>query len=91
MDAEIRETQTKLTDCTEKLNYTTSRLKELQVEKEMLQARQMDARRENDQDQIQIEAELDKMRQEFARLQVQRDELKTETDQQQARERQYRE
>ena len=29
MDAEIRETQTKLTECTEKLNYTTSRLKEL--------------------------------------------------------------
>ena len=52
MEAEIREAQTQLTECTEKLNYTTSRLKELQIEKDMLQARQVDARRENNQDQI---------------------------------------
>ena len=66
----MREAQTKLTDCTDKLTLQGSRVKELEIEKDMLLGRQRDAIRATDQDQMQIVTELDKLRSEFARLKV---------------------
>ena len=90
MEAQIREAQTNLTGAQDKLNLAQNRSRELEIERDLLMARQKDAMRVADADQVQVGVELDKLQADFAKLKVQRDTLEAETQGAAERERLWR-
>ena len=72
------------------MQLAQNRAKELEVEKEMLVARQHEANRALDMGQHQIGTELDRMREEFARVKVQKNDLEIETKEAAEREKKWR-
>ena len=70
VEAQLREAKSGQTEESDKANLLQNRIKELEIEKEMLLQRQRDAIRSQDAGHEAINKELDKMREEFAHLKV---------------------
>jgi len=75
MEQKIRESTTKQQEAEERVKYYSYKLKEVELEKDLVLAEKNNALENNDLSSQQVEGELNSLRECFARLKVERDHL----------------